>query len=69
MIKECSLYIQLMKTKEAGKSIDKKNRRILRDNLLHDSKEKKKTLADFYGSLPNTFGDGLAYQKKVRNEW
>jgi hypothetical protein len=26
-------------------------------------------LADFYGKLKGQFGDGLAYQKKVRDEW
>jgi hypothetical protein len=31
--------------------------------------KKPKTLADFYGSLPDTFGDGLTYQKKIRDEW
>jgi len=30
---------------------------------------KKKTLSDYYGSLKNVFGDGLKYQKQVRNEW
>jgi len=32
-------------------------------------KSSKKTLKDFFGALPDTFGDPLAYQKKVRNEW
>ena len=31
--------------------------------------KKKKKLSDFYGKMPNVFGDGLSYQKKVRNEW
>lgn len=50
-------------------SPEEQNRQILRDKLLHDPKKKKKTLADFYGKLSGTFGDGLAYQKNVRNEW
>ena len=29
--------------------------------------KKKVALSDFFGKLPN-IGDGLAYQKKVRNE-
>jgi len=33
------------------------------------SKAPKKSLRDFYGKLPDAFPDGLAYQKKVRNEW
>ncbi len=32
-------------------------------------KKKGKTIADFYGKLSGTFGDGLAYQKQIRNEW
>lgn len=33
------------------------------------SKQKSKTLKDYFGKLPGSFGDGLEYQKKVRNEW
>jgi hypothetical protein len=29
----------------------------------------KPSLKKFYGQLPGTYGDGLAYQKKMRNEW
>ncbi|MBY0433159.1 MAG: hypothetical protein K2U26_03525 [Cyclobacteriaceae bacterium] len=29
----------------------------------------KKKIADFFGALPDTFGDGLTYQKKLRDEW
>ena len=29
----------------------------------------KPKLMDFYGKLKGKFGDGLAYQKKLRNEW
>ena len=38
----------------------------LLDKIKPESK-KKVTLSDFFGKLPN-IGDGLAYQKKVRNE-
>jgi hypothetical protein len=31
--------------------------------------KKKKQLSDFYGKMPGTYGNGLAYQKKIRNEW
>jgi hypothetical protein len=31
--------------------------------------ENKKGLLDFFGTLKNSFGDGLEYQKKIRNEW
>ncbi len=38
--------------------------------LRKKTRQKKgKTLADFYGKLSDSFGDGLAYQKKIRNEW
>jgi hypothetical protein len=39
------------------------------EKLRKSKKKGKKTLSDFYGKLPNMFGDGLEYQKKVRNEW
>lgn len=26
-------------------------------------------LKDYYGKLKDAYGDGLEYQKKVRNEW
>jgi len=29
----------------------------------------KPSLADFYGKLKGKFGDGLTYQKKLRDEW
>lgn len=32
-------------------------------------KANKAALADFYGKLKGNFGDGLAYQKKIRDEW
>jgi len=35
---------------------------------LEKSKETK-TLSSFYGKLKGAFGDGLEYQKKVRDEW
>ena len=30
---------------------------------------KKKGLNSFYGKLKDVFGDGLEYQKKIRDEW
>jgi hypothetical protein len=33
------------------------------------SASKTKTLASFYGKMQGAFGDALAYQKKIRNEW
>lgn len=29
----------------------------------------KPALSDFYGKLKGKFGDGLTYQKKLRDEW
>ena len=34
-----------------------------------EKKTKKPVLADFYGKHKGKFGDGLTYQKKLRNEW
>lgn len=36
---------------------------------LQKRKEKLPALRDFYGKLKGTFGDGLTYQKKLRDEW
>jgi len=33
------------------------------------TKFKKKSLSSFYGKLKGSFGDGLTYQKKIRDEW
>jgi hypothetical protein len=35
---------------------------------LHQDKNKK-GLAKYYGKLKGTFGDGMLYQKKLRDEW
>ena len=35
----------------------------------YNQKKQKPSLADFYGKLKGKFGDGLKYQKEVRNEW
>lgn len=32
-------------------------------------KQPKAKLSDYYGKMKGAFGDGLSYQKKVRNEW
>ena len=39
------------------------------EKLSRARKKKKKKLSDFYGKLQGAYGDGLAYQKKVRDEW
>jgi len=32
-------------------------------------KTQKPGLSDFYGKLKGKFGDGLNYQKEIRNDW
>jgi len=32
-------------------------------------KAKKKDLSNFCGKLKGVFGDGMEYQKKIRDEW
>jgi hypothetical protein len=40
------------------------------DKLAEKGRKKpRKTLADYYGKMPGIYGDGLTYQKKVRDEW
>lgn len=34
-----------------------------------DKSKKKSNLTAYFGKLKGAFGDGLEYQKKVRNEW
>ncbi len=53
-----SKHSQIEETRKALDMLNKKNRR-----------KKSKSLTDFYGKLPGTYGDGLGYQKKIRNEW
>ncbi|BAU52907.1 hypothetical protein [Mucilaginibacter gotjawali] len=41
----------------------------LDEALKKMQKSKKKKLSSFYGKLKGVFGDGLEYQKKLRDEW
>lgn len=34
-----------------------------------EANPKKTELKDFFGKMKGKFGDGLAYQQKLRNEW
>jgi hypothetical protein len=54
--------------KISSKDKPSKIRKVLNKATRLRSKGKKK-LSDFYGKMPNLYGDGLTYQKKVRNEW
>jgi len=51
---------------------DKVTTENLNDSLerfrKNKSKRKKPNLTEFFGVLPS-IGDGLVYQKKMRNEW
>lgn len=52
--------------------IDKKtDKKKITNSLaqLKSSRAKQPKLADFYGKLKNSFGDGISYQKKMRGEW
>lgn len=40
----------------------------LLEKLEKTAPKKDKSLADYYGKMPGIFGDGLTYQKKIRNE-
>ena len=50
-----------------NKDTDKEEVRAALEKIKKASKKPK--LTDFYGKLKGTFGDGLDYQKKLRNEW
>jgi hypothetical protein len=39
------------------------------DKLASHRKKRSKKLSDFYGKLKGTYGNGLEYQKKMRDEW
>ncbi len=36
---------------------------------LEKKRQPKSSLVDFYGKLKGQFGDGLKFQKDLRNEW
>lgn len=39
------------------------------ETALKPLEKKKPRLIDYYGKLKGVFGNGLEYQKKVRDEW
>ena len=58
------LIIKVSKTtsqEETKKALEKLGKR--------GKAKKTKTLASFFGKMPGAFGDGLTYQKQIRNEW
>lgn len=42
---------------------------ILREVAKISKSETNGGLLDFFGKMKGAFGDGLEYQKKIRNEW
>ena len=36
---------------------------------LANAQNRKKSMSEFSGKLKGVYGDGLEYQKKIRNEW
>lgn len=36
-------------------------------DVVKSEKKKVKSLVDFYGKLPNTFGNGVEYQRQQRD--
>ena len=57
-----------MIVKISAKNSSEDTRKVL-NKLAKSRSKKKKKLSDFYGKMPGSYGDGLDYQKKIRNEW
>jgi hypothetical protein len=51
------------------KSKPEETRKALDKLAGRRKKRSKKRLSDFYGKMKGTYGDGLDYQKKIRDEW
>lgn len=49
-------------------STPENTRKALKKLAEKAGKKTRKKLADFYGKMPGVYGDGLTYQKKIRNE-
>lgn len=54
--------IKITKNSKAEETRKELERLAQKDNV-------KKPLKDFFGQMPDVYGDGLHYQKKMRNEW
>ena len=50
-----------------NKKTEKKEVKAALKKIVENSEKPK--LADFFGKLKGVYGDGLNYQKKLRNEW
>jgi hypothetical protein len=54
-----------MIVKISAKNSSEDTRKVL-TKLAKSRGKKKKKLSDFYGKMPGSYGDGLAYQKKIK---
>lgn len=54
--------------KISKKSKPEETRKAL-EKLAGQRKKRSKKLSDFYGKMKGVYGDGLEYQKKIRDEW
>ncbi len=54
--------------KISKKSKPEETRKAL-DKLANTRKKGSIKLSDFYGKMKGVYGDGLEYQKKIRDEW
>lgn len=54
--------------KISRKSRPEETRKAL-DKLTDRPKKKGRRLSDFYGKMKGIYGNGLTYQKKIRDDW
>lgn len=54
--------------KISKKSKPEETRKAL-DKLASQRQKRSKKLSDFYGKLKGAYGNGLEYQKRLRDEW
>jgi hypothetical protein len=66
-IHQFSSIMKVVIPRNASKDEIKQTVSQLKQNAPEDSR--KKSLSDFAGTLKGVYGDGLDYQKKMRNEW
>lgn len=65
LYKEFSMGVVI---KISKKSKPEETRKAL-DKLASERTKRSKKLSDFYGKMKGAYGNGLAYQKKIRDEW
>ena len=62
-----SFYMKVIIPRNASKDEIRQTVSQLKQNAPELAK--KKSLSDFVGTLKGVYGDGLEYQKTIRNEW